>query len=194
MKSLRTYTLLFVFTCLVSFSVVAQKKEVEWQVGYFAPYLSNVGGTVGCAFDLKELGENSKEQRKNKQRLQLLTQLGYFAQTNVSQNILLNPELVYRWNKLDKRFFLTSSVGTAYLLTFQRQEGSLNLGTGETDYRSEVLNYFLPTLNIGFGVAPKNSLGFYFKTTYGRKLSSQNANAGFVGISTGLILKFNDKK
>jgi hypothetical protein len=191
---MRTYILLSVFICFIASFVLAQRKDIEWQVGYFAPYLSNMGGTLGCAFDLKEIGEDSKEQRKSKQRLQLLTQLGYFAQTNVSHNILLNPELVYSWNKLDKRLFLTSSVGAGYLLSFQKQDGSLNLGTGETDYRYEARNYFLPTLNIGLGVDPKKLLGFYFKTSYGRKLSTLNANAGFFAISMGLILKFNSKK
>ncbi len=182
MKLLRIYILFFVF--IVSSSVVAQKRDVEWLVGYFAPYLSNVGGTVGCTFDLKELGRDSK-----KQKLQLSTQLSYFAQADVSQNLLLNSELVYRWNKQNQRFFLTYSLGAGYLLSFQRQEGTLNLGTGEIDYRNETLHYFLPTLNMGLGVAPKKCLGFYTKATYGRKLSTQNANAAFLGITIGLILK-----
>jgi hypothetical protein len=191
---LKKYILFSVFFGILSSFVLAQNNNKEWQVGYFAPYISNMGGTVGYAFDLRELEDNSTEQRKSKHRLQVLTQLGYFTQANVSQNFLLNPELVYRWNKLDKRFFLTSSVGTGYLLSFQRQDGSLNLGTGETDYRYDALNYFLPSSNIGLGVDPKKHLGFYFKATYGRKLSIQNANAAFVGISTGLIVTFNSKK
>lgn len=81
-----------------------------------------------------------------------------------------------------------------YLLAFQRQDGSLNLGTGEIDYRYDASNYLLTTLNIGLGVAPKKHLGYYFKATHGRKLSIQNANAAFVGISTGLIVTFNSKK
>ncbi|MFN4000346.1 hypothetical protein [Algoriphagus sp.] len=194
MNLISKFLLFFVFTYLVSSALVAQNSNKEWQVGYFAPYLSNMGGTVGYAFDLKELGDNSTEQRKSKQRLQILTQLGYFAQTNVSHNFLLNPELVYRWNKSDKRFFLTSSVGLGYLLAFQRQDGTLNLGTGKIIYRYDDLHYFLPSLNIGLGVDPKKHLGFYFKATYGRKLSIQNANAAFVGISTGLIVTFNSKK
>lgn len=191
---MKKYILFSVFFGILSSFVLAQNNNKEWQVGYFAPYISNMGGTVGYAFDLRELEDNSTEQRKSKHRLQVLTQLGYFTQANVSQNFLLNPELVYRWNKLDKRFFLTSSVGTGYLLSFQRQDGSLNLGTGETDYRYDALNYFLPSSNIGLGVDPKKHLGFYFKATYGRKLSIQNANAAFVGISTGLIVTFNSKK
>lgn len=191
---MKNYILLAVFLGILSSSILAQMNTKEWQVGYFAPYISDMGGTVSYAFDLKEFRDNSKEQGKSKQRLQLLSQLGYFIQTNVSHNFLFNPELVYRWNKLDKRFFLTSSVGTGYLLSFQRQDGSLNLGTGETDYRYDALNYFLPALNMGLGVDPKKNLGFYFKTTYGRKLSYQSANAGFFAISTGLIVQFNLKK
>ena len=190
---MRRYILLSVCTCLVSLAVVAQKRNMEWQLGYIAPYLSNMGGTVGCSFDLKELGVDATEKRKTTQRLQLLTQLGYFLQTNVSQNLLLIPELVYRWNKADKRFFLTSSVGAGYLRSFQRQDGTLNLGTGEIDYRYDALNYFLPTLNVGLGVEPKKLLGFYFKATYGQKLNAQNEDNAFLGVSTGLILKFSSK-
>ncbi len=177
----------------MSSAVVAQYGNKEWQVGYFAPYISNMGGIVGYACDLKELGESSKQQSTCKQRLQLLTQLGYFTQANVSHNLLLNPEMVYRWNKSDKRFFLTSSVGAGYLLSFQRQNGTLNLGTGEMEYSYDALNYFLPTVNTGLGVDPIKHLGFYFKATYGRKLGLQNENATFFGISTGLILNFNLK-
>ena len=191
---MKKYILLFVYIGLVSSSVLAQNNNKEWQVGYIAPYISNRGGTVGYAFDLKELGDHSTEKRQGRQRLQFLSQLGYFTQPNVSRNLLFNPELVYRWNKSDKRFFLTSSVGAGYLLSFQRQVGTLNLGTGEIDYRYDALNYFLPTLNLGLRVEPKKHLGFSFKVSYGRKLSTQNVNAAFVGLSTGLIAKFNSKK
>lgn len=194
MRIYKAHLVLAIFTSLATSAIVAQERNIEWQVGYFAPYISNMGGTLGYAFDLKELGDNSTEIRKSKQRLQLLTQLGYFTQINVSHNLLLNPELVYKWNKSDKRFFITSSVGVGYLHSFQKQDGTLNIGTGEIDYKYEALNYFLPSLNIGLGVDPKKHLGFYFKATYGRKLSVQNANAAFLGLSTGFILKFNSKK
>lgn len=164
--------MLFVLMGLMSFAVVAQNGIPAWQVGYFAPDISNVGGTVVYAFDLKALGENKRGESKSKQGLLLLSQLSYFAQTNVSHNLFFNPEMVYRWNKSDKRFFLTSSVGAGYLHSFQRQEGTLNLGTGEVDYGYAALNYFLPTLNLGLGVDPKKHSGFYFKASYGRKFSA----------------------
>jgi hypothetical protein len=66
----------------------------------------------------------------------------------------------------------------------------LNLGTGEIDYRYDALNYFLPNINLGLGLEPKKHLGFYLKATYGRKISVHNANAAFVGVSAGIILKF----
>lgn len=188
---MRSSVLIFVFIGLISFTAVGQSKENEWQLGYFTPYFTNLGSTVGYAFDLKVSAK--KEELKNQQRLRLLTQLGYFAQTNVSQSLLFNPELVYKWNRLDKRFFLTSSVGAGYLLSFQRNDGTLNLATGKTEYGSEAVSYFLPNLNLGFGVDPKKHLGFYFKATYGAKLSPQHANAAFFGIATGLIFKFNSK-
>jgi hypothetical protein len=188
-----TRFILAAFLLYVPYSVVAQKRINEWQLGYLAPYLTNTGVTAGWAFDLKEFGKNSIEQRKTVNRLQLLTQLGYFTQINVSKNIFLNPEMVYKWKKLDKRFFLTSSFGAGYLRSFQRQDGTLNLATGELDYRNEILNYFLPNLNVGFGLDAKKHLGFYLKSTYGRKVSMQNANAAFWAISTGLIVKINSK-
>ena len=175
-------------------SLNAQLKNLELQAGYFAPYLSNIGGSLGCSFDLKEIGRKSNNQLKSNQVFQLLPQVSYFTQTNVSQNFLLNPELVYKWNKLDRRFFLTSSLGLGYLLSLQKQDGILNLGTGSIEYRYNALNYFLPTLNLGLGIDPKRHIGFFFKTSYGRKLSAQNVNSAFFGISTGLIIKFHAKQ
>lgn len=177
----------------MSTAIVAQNKAIEWQLGYFAPYLSNTGSTVGCSFNLKDLQVGSPEQKKSKQRLQCSAQLGYFTQTNVSKNIFFNPELVYKWNKQDKRIFLTSSVGAGYLIEFQKQDGKLNLQTAETSYKYKPLNNFLPNLNFGFGVDPKKQIGFYLKGTYGSKIRNQNTNAAFVGFATGLIFKFNTK-
>lgn len=193
MKSFIRGILPVIFISLFLSTMKAQDNRREWQVGYFAPYLSNIGGVAGCTFELKELGRNSEIERKGRNRLQLLTQVGYFLQTNVSQNIFLNPEFVYKWNKPDKRFFLTASVGTGYLVSFQRQQGTLSLATGETEYTYEAINYVIPSLNVGLGVEPKKLLGFYLKATYGRKVNNQNANAAFAGISTGLILRFNSK-
>lgn len=177
----------------MSYTVMAQKRTQEWQIGYFAPYITNIGGTIGHTLDIKKLGTSSIKQKKSVHRLQLLSQVSYFAQLKVSNNISLNPEIVYRWNKTDKHFFLSSSIGAGYLVSFQRQEGTVNLATGEIVYRNEAINYFLPNLNVGIGLDPKYHFGYYLKGTYGRKISPETADAAFFSISTGMIIKFYSK-
>ncbi len=192
MRLHRPYILLPIFAWLMSAGLVAQTGKGEWQAGYFAPYLSHVGGMLGLALDLKEMGTPSGQ--GSTKRLQLLSQLGYFTQVNVSKNILLQPDLVYKWNKQDSRFFLSAGVGAGYLLEFQRQEGTLDLASGEIDYRYKALHYFLPSLNAGLGLEPKKHFGFYLKATYGRKMAAQNAHAAFAALSAGLIFKFNSNE
>jgi hypothetical protein len=182
--------LIAVFILSMGHHTAAQKKAMEWQVGYFAPYVSNIGGTVGYAYEFKKWEASSSKGSKSENRIQLLTQLSYFSQLNVSSNVLLNPEIVYSWNHADKRFFLSSSIGTGYLISFQKQGGALNLATGATEYRHDTLNYFLPNINLGSGFALTKSIGFFFKATYGRKLSTENANSAFLGLTAGLILTF----
>ncbi len=186
MKKFKT-SLLFLVALFISCShLLAQKKAMEWQVGYTAPYLVNAGGNAGVAIDISTFNKP-----KSNHRLQVLSQLSYFSQFNIAHNLLVNPEIVYKWNRTSKRFYLSSSFGFGYLLSFQKQDGTLNLATGETDYRYDALHYFLPNFNLGFGIDPKKRLGFYFKATYGKKYGSKNISSGFAGVSTGLIIKFN---
>lgn len=42
-----------IITLLLSGNLFAQKAPNTLQVGYFGPYFTNVGGTVGYAFTLK---------------------------------------------------------------------------------------------------------------------------------------------
>jgi hypothetical protein len=179
--------LIFIVSFCHRFS--AQEHNTSFQLGYFAPYLTGVGGTFGCTFDLKspKLGADGKGAWLHV--LQFAPQLGYFTQLNVSHNVVINPELVYRFKKADKRFFVFSSIGTGYLWSLQRQEGTLNLGTGEMDYQNAAQNFFLPNINVGLGMEPKNAIGFFFKTTYGRKISSSLPNSAFFGLSAGIILR-----
>jgi len=179
------------FTVLVfTHGSVAQKSLSEWQLGYFAPYISNIGGTFGYGHILLTTEGNTKSIH----RLQVLTQLSYYTQLKVSNNVLIHPELVYKWNKSDKRFFLSSSVGMGYLLNLQRKEGKLNLATGKVEYQINPINGFLPTFNVGLGVDPKSHVGFYLKASVGGEFNAERTNAVFFGLSSGLIVKFGKKK
>ena len=51
-------TMLAVMCLCITTLSLAQKKKGEWQLSLSAPYLSQSGGTVGFAFDIKELGVN----------------------------------------------------------------------------------------------------------------------------------------
>jgi hypothetical protein len=170
--------------------IKAQSAHSEWQLGYYAPFISNRGVAVGYAFEVVNRKSEQNSEAKRQNQIQFLAQGSYFTQLEVSHNYLVNLEWVYKWNVTQKRFFLSTSVGTAYLLSLQRQEGILNLSTGDIDYRYQAKNYFLPNVNFGLGIDPKKHVGFYLKATYGRTWSSQNAQATFLSLSTGMIVKF----
>ena len=50
------------FTSTVNLLAQNKNKEKgEWQAGFFTPYFSNIGGTLGFAFDIKEWEANSEK-------------------------------------------------------------------------------------------------------------------------------------
>ncbi len=181
-------------TLLLGGNLFAQKAPNTLQVGYFGPYFTNVGGTVGYAFTLKTWEKTSANKRSKTHSLQLLPQVGYYHQPRVSHNLLFNPEVSYQWQKRDKRFFLLAAVGTGYLLTFKKQDGIINLGTGDIDYRYKQLHSFVPNISLGFGVAPCKTISFYFKAYYGRQLRFDAVNTAFIGLSTGILIHLKYKK
>ncbi len=169
----------------------AQRGSDEWQVGYYSPFLTNVGGSLSYLHGLREWKPDSLNGRKSTHCIRLESQVAYFAQPGVAHNVLLNPGVEYRWRGMS-RFFLSASVSTGYLLTLQRQEGSVNLASGEVTYTSRPVHSFLPSISAGCGVEPKKMLGFYFKVLYGRQIS-QSEGMGFLGLSTGVIITMHSK-
>lgn len=174
-----------------SLHTFGQTKPMEMQVGYWAPYLVNVGASVGYGVEIQRWNGSAEEPSKHTHRLQLLSQLGYFTQLDVNHNAALNPELVYKWNRTGKRFYLMSSIGAGYLISWQRESSSVNLGSGELEHQYAARNFFLPTINVGLGVDPKKHVGFHFKAFYGARLSGQTASSSFFGLSTGITININ---
>jgi hypothetical protein len=169
----------------------AQGTPGEWHVGYFSPFLTNVGISLGYEHELRKWQPDSLSGRKSTHRIGFASQVGYFHQFGVAHNVLLNPGVSYRWRGRS-RFFLSTAIGTGYLLSLQRQDGSVNLATGDVSYRSLPLSYFLPNVSVGCGVEPKRVLGFYFNVFYGRQIS-QDDGVGFLGLSTGVIVLMRSK-
>jgi hypothetical protein len=182
-----------IITLLLGGNLFAQKADNALLAGYFGPYFTNVGGTVGYAFTLKTWEKTSANKRSKRHSLQLLPQVGYYHQPRVSHNVLFNPEVSYQWQKLDKRFCLLAAVGTAYQLTFKKEDGILNLGTGDIDYKYKQLHSFVPNISLGFGVTPRKAIGFYFKAYYGRQLRFDAVNTAFIGLSTGILINLKYK-
>ncbi len=187
------YTILVIIWLAAVQFCNAQPREMQLQVGYLGPYITNVGVTVGHAMLIRKFEGNDNQPAKHTHRLRLLKQVGYFAQPGIGHNLIVNPELAYLWNRTGKLFFLSSSLGVGYLLSFQRQDGTLHLGTGEIEYRSDALNYFVPTINVGLGTEPRKHIGFFFKAFYGAKLSAQAANSAFFGLATGITVNLHSK-
>lgn len=186
MNNSRHYLLPLILIFHTSVSSIAQNESSNWELGVIAPYFSSFGGSIGYSFDLKQ---SEKQDVTTSYRIGLLSQVSYFAQQGVAKNVLLNPELFYKWSVIDKKMFLLSSVGMAYLLSLNRREGSLSLASGKIEYTYEGLHFWLPTINLGFGFDPKRYVGFMFKASYGYKVGLRNANESFFAISSGIILK-----
>lgn len=175
--------------CLLLISnLFGQQTQNTLQVGYFGPYFTNMGGSVGYAFTVKTWETTPTDKRNKTHSLQLLPQIAYYHQPRTAHNILFNQEVLYKWQKQDKRFYLFSSVGAGYILTIKRLDGTLNLGTGEIDYRYKQLHSFVPNISLGFGVAPRKAIGFFFKAYYGRQLRFGAVNTAFIGFSTGILI------
>jgi outer membrane receptor protein involved in Fe transport len=168
------------FCCLLLGLCFARPASAQLQVGYFAPWLTNVGGTVGYAFAWKDGAQH---------QLQVLPQLSYFSQLQVSSNVMLHPELVYRRGGAERRFYWSSSVGAGYLLSLQRQDGTVDLGSGDLTHRTVSLHHFVPSVGLGLGLAPRKRLGYYLKASYGRSFRANAENAAFYGLSAGLVFQ-----
>ena len=177
----------------ISLNAIGQTKPMEIQVAYWAPYLVNMGASVGYGVEIQQWNGSVDAPSKHTHRLQLLGQIGYYTQLDVNHNAALNPELVYKWNRTGKRFFLMSSIGAGYLVSWQRTSSRLNLGSGELDHAYQERNIFLPTFNIGLGVDPKKHVGFHFKAFYGARLSGQTPSSSFFGLATGITININPK-
>ncbi|MEM6831074.1 MAG: hypothetical protein AAF551_11220, partial [Bacteroidota bacterium] len=70
--------------------------------------------------------------------------------------------------------------------------GTVDLATGEIRFEKRSLNFFAPTVSIGFEKNKAGSIGYYFSAFYGRKFTGQEVNSGFTGAEIGMI--FNLKK
>lgn len=163
----------------------AQNQGPEVQVAYVAPFLSQSGGSLGAAFQVHSNDRIGRKGRTQIQSIKILPQFTYFRQREASTNFFFHPELVYKLQKQNGRSYLLASLGVGYLATFQRQEGRLDLGSGEIEYDRELLHGFFSGLNAGIGVDLRANFGLFVKATYGRAWRFGTPNTAFFGATVG---------
>lgn len=166
--------------------VFGQNQHIQWHIGYAAPFFTNVGAELGVSFDIPSSQPDSANTSARPFTLRLLPQVRYFQQLDVQHNFMFDPTLEFVWQRKARKIYPIFSVGLGYIMAFQRQDGTLDLATGNIDYNSEVIHSFVPSINIGFASVPKKRIGYYFKTSYGRSMVVAAQDAAFFGVSFGI--------
>lgn len=156
-------------------------------MGYFSPYFTQTGVSLAYAQALRGPGGLGN----GAHRLLWLTELSFFSQRQVAQQLLLNPALAYHWHPGAQPFYLSAALGSAYQGARQRQSGSLNLATGEMSYTHAWRHAFVPNLQLGAGMSGAGRLGGYLKITYGSQRGWENAPAPFLALTAGISYKTN---
>lgn len=184
-------TVLLSFVC--TGNAAAQNSGMEVQAAYFSPYLSQSGASLGTAFEVCARTRMRGASRPQIHSIQLMPQLSYFTQKEVSKKLLVHPEIIYRLRMEDRRTFFFAAVGMGYLGSSQRQEGSLNLASGEMNYTTELLHALFTGVSTGLGVDLRSNFGLFIKATYGREWRLKLPNSAFFGASLGVHLRLQSK-
>jgi hypothetical protein len=179
--------------CLIILALIpqltlAQSRSFELQVGYVTPFLLHQGASLGLAMAWPG-AQAPQAGMQPTHALYWLPQVSYFRQRQVSQQILLDPGLQYRWHPKAGPFYLSASLGAGYLLSWQKQSGRLNLATGQLDHQTETQSFFVPTLGLGLGLAARKRLGFYLQAAIGQQLGANPA--AFANLAVGLSFHLN---
>ncbi|KAA3636528.1 MAG: hypothetical protein DWQ02_08115 [Bacteroidetes bacterium] len=193
-KKMKSPFYLIVFLCfLTNLPLKGQNTKMPVSIGYFAPYGVQYGAKAGISIPWKNWESDRKEDQIRSYNLTLDPQIGYFVFPEVQNNFFLNMELAIRSHKNEKRFSPMASAGLGYLLGLQKQEGSVNLATGEIDFETTALHYFVPTVSLGFNIKPKKSMGYYFKGFFGRKIIRGLEGSTIIGAEAGITFNINQK-
>ena len=174
-------TLLWGFPLLVQ----SQKKQIPVFAGWYGPYAIQPGIKVGVAFTCHDWERSNATSIKSRQ-LYLSPQLGIFRRISNHTSYVLNMDFGYQRSSDQRKLYLSSSLGFAYLLENLTLSSTVDLSNGNiTATDKELRSYFLPTVNVSFGKAPDQRLGWYSKVSYGRKVSKKMEDAGFFALEFG---------
>jgi hypothetical protein len=169
---------------------VSQKASKAFHVGYFAPYVTFTGFSLGYAHGLKEWNSTSDDGETRIHQLQFVSTVGYFNQWSVADGILLNPEMMISRRMEKKRAYVSAHLGSGYMVSAQRLGSTIDLASGNAEYELDWVHQFVPNLGFGFGVEPKKTIGIFTKAQYGRLIGGDRPPAAYLALSIGLIASF----
>jgi hypothetical protein len=172
----------------------AQTRGAGFELGYIAPYFTNAGFSTSYLFGLKKQALSSHPADDKQRSIYFSLGMSYFAQQHVSRQVLVLPEMVFASIHPGRKWSVLPSLGVGYLLSFQKQEASLNLANGQMDYRYQTIHSVLPEIQVALLYQYKSCLGIFLRGFYGRKLSSTVPHTAFFGLSAGMRFTIQNNK
>lgn len=169
---------------------VGQNSPKSIQIGYFAPYVTFTGFSLGYAHIFKEWNSSSDSGEIRVHKLQFVPTVGYFNQWSVANGMLFNPEMMISRRMEKKRTYVSAHLGGGYMISAQRRGSTVDLGTGNVEYDIDWLHQFVPNLGFGFGIEPKKVIGIFTKAQYGRLIGGNRPPAAYFAVSIGLTVSF----
>ncbi|MEO1054685.1 MAG: hypothetical protein AAFX87_28900 [Bacteroidota bacterium] len=160
-------------------------KNYSIHVGLYAPYVVQSGLRVGLSIPIKNWMSETKRQETRIHFLDITPRFGYFVESDVQRNYFLDATFEYRWLESDRKIHPKIGIGLGYMLSRQNTSGTLDLSSGDIEFDTRSLNFFVPTINIGFERNRKKFIGYYFSVFYGRKFTGQEVNSDFIGAEFG---------
>ncbi len=182
---------LLLFFVLSSWHLLAQKKgSNSVHFGLYGPYFTQPGLNVGASLDLKfwEVQTSTGGNRLNS--IFVSPQTGFFVRPGIHSNYILSADFGYKRQNKNRRVYVATGLGLAYLLRNQTLGTTIDLSNGNTTNKDkEWRSFFLPSVNIEFGKNSQKKAGWYVKSSYGRAFSSRFENAGFFALEFGIRVK-----
>lgn len=169
---------------LINTVIFAQNTSNQFpiNISYYGHFAYQPGLKIGTTYIFKEWkGEEKVSQ------LTVNPQVGFYFFPEMSTNFVINTEIGYRRQHLDKPRYSTFSIGLGYMAEFQFIGFSTNIGNGNTTKKDRELHHlFMPTINYEFANQFNKRLDWFLKLSVGTKLSTQQESNAVLFTEVGV--------
>ncbi len=176
----------FSLTCI---SAQSELKGIPVSIAYLGQALIQPGVKISTEFNLKKFTQPANTGRSK--NVYISPQIGFFTRPGIQNNLLVNTEIGIRRRNNENGFFTAFSLGAGYLREYQILSTSINLGDGKISSKNmEGRGFFLPSLNLEFGKSLNNSMDWYSKGSFGKKINASKQETTLAFIELGLRFWF----